>query len=235
MVILFHWKWKLSRSVVSGSLWSHGLQPTRILSPWDFPGKNTGVGCHFLLQGIFLTQGLNPGLPHCRQMLYRETPLDSHKSRLYKKNCMPGKVLSWLLQQSIAQQSLLELGYLCWELLLPPQEQWVSPRWCSSPWIKCLLSSLLFVVNSWAIHFQMFKLDVEKAEEPEIKLPKSFRSLKEQESSRKTFTSALLTKGFMLKPLCESQKTMENSSRNGNTRPPDLPPEKSVWRLRSNS
>ena len=37
----------------------------------DSPSKNTGVGCHALLQGIFLTQGLNPGLPHCRQMLYR--------------------------------------------------------------------------------------------------------------------------------------------------------------------
>ena len=36
-------------------------------SPWDSPGKNTGVGCHFLLQGIFPTQGLNSGLPHCRQ------------------------------------------------------------------------------------------------------------------------------------------------------------------------
>ena len=33
---------------------------------WDFPDKHTGVGCHFLLQGIFQTQGLNPGLPHCR-------------------------------------------------------------------------------------------------------------------------------------------------------------------------
>ena len=41
-----------------------------LLSPWNFPGKNTGVGCHFLLQRIFLTQGLNPGLPHCRQTLY---------------------------------------------------------------------------------------------------------------------------------------------------------------------
>ena len=40
-------------------------------SPWDSPGKNTGVGCHFLLQGIFPTQGSNPGLPHCRQTLYR--------------------------------------------------------------------------------------------------------------------------------------------------------------------
>ena len=38
--------------------------PIRLLSPWDFPGKNTGVGCHFPLQGIFLTQGLNPCLLH---------------------------------------------------------------------------------------------------------------------------------------------------------------------------
>ena len=37
---------------------------------WDFPGKNTGMGCHFLLQEIFLTQGLNPGLTHGRQTLY---------------------------------------------------------------------------------------------------------------------------------------------------------------------
>ena len=42
----------------------------RLLFPWDCPGKNTGVGCHFLLQGIFPTQGSNPGLPHCRQTLY---------------------------------------------------------------------------------------------------------------------------------------------------------------------
>ena len=38
-------KWKWSRSVVSDSLWPHGLQPTRLLHPWDFPGKSTGVGC----------------------------------------------------------------------------------------------------------------------------------------------------------------------------------------------
>ena len=36
----------------------------------DSPGQNSGVGCHFLLQGIFPTQGWNPGLPHCRQILY---------------------------------------------------------------------------------------------------------------------------------------------------------------------
>ena len=44
--------------------------PGRLLYPWDSPGKNTGVGCHFLLQGIFPTQGLNPFLLHCRWILY---------------------------------------------------------------------------------------------------------------------------------------------------------------------
>ena len=41
-----------------------------VLCPWDFPGENTGVGCHFLLQGIFLTQGLNLGLLHWQGILY---------------------------------------------------------------------------------------------------------------------------------------------------------------------
>ena len=56
--------WACARmpSIVSDSLRSHGLQPARLLCPWDSLGQNTGVGCHFLLQGIFLTQRLNPGL-----------------------------------------------------------------------------------------------------------------------------------------------------------------------------
>ena len=56
----------------------------------------------------------------------------------------------------------------------------------------------------WTVNFQMFKLDLEKAEEPEIKLPTSVRSSKKQDSSRETSTSALLT---MPKPLCGSQQT----------------------------
>ena len=55
---------------VSNSLRPHGLQPARLLCPWDTPGKNTGVGCLFLLQGIFLTQGSSPCLLHRRQILY---------------------------------------------------------------------------------------------------------------------------------------------------------------------
>ena len=46
------------------SVVSNSLEPSRFLFPWDSPGKNTGVGCHFLLQGIFLTQGSNLHLLH---------------------------------------------------------------------------------------------------------------------------------------------------------------------------
>ena len=52
----------LGRSVASDSLPPFGLQPARLLCPWDFSGKNTGVGCHVLLQGIFPTRGSNSSL-----------------------------------------------------------------------------------------------------------------------------------------------------------------------------
>ena len=51
----------------------------RLLCSWNFPGNSPGVDCHFLLQGIFPTQGSNPGLPHCRQMLYCLSQKDSLK------------------------------------------------------------------------------------------------------------------------------------------------------------
>ena len=60
----------LACSVMSGSLQPHALWPTRLFYPWDFPGKNTGVDCHFLLQGIFPTQGSNLHLLCCRWVLY---------------------------------------------------------------------------------------------------------------------------------------------------------------------
>ena len=83
------------------------------------------------------------------------------------------------------------------------------------------------------MNFQMFKLTLEKAEELEIKLPTSVGSLEKHESSRKTSTSAILT---MPKPLTVWITTnCENSERDGNTRPPDLPLEKYVCRSGSNS
>ena len=63
-------------SVMSFSLRSHGLEPTRLLCLWNFPGKHTGVGCHFLLQGIFLTQGLNPIVLHLLHQLADSLPLN---------------------------------------------------------------------------------------------------------------------------------------------------------------
>ena len=76
------WKCKWSHSVVSDSI-DCSLPLTvayRLLHPWDFPGKSTRVGCHFLLQGIFPTQGSNLGLPPCRQMLY---PLSHQGSPIF--------------------------------------------------------------------------------------------------------------------------------------------------------
>ena len=79
----------------------------------------------------------------------------------------------------------------------------------------------------------MFKLDLEKTEKPEIKFPTSLGSSKKQESSRKTSISAVLT---MPKPLTVCITiTVENSERDGNTRPPDLPLEKPICRKGSNS
>ena len=64
-----------SCSVLSDSLQLHGLY-----RPWNSPGQDTGVGSLSLLQGIFPTQGSNPGVPHCRRILYQL----SHEGRLWK-------------------------------------------------------------------------------------------------------------------------------------------------------
>ena len=80
LILIIQTKWKLVKrkegcecvrcTVMSDSLKPHELGPTRLICPWEFPGKNTGVGCHSLLQGIVLTQGSNRSLLHCRWILY---------------------------------------------------------------------------------------------------------------------------------------------------------------------
>ena len=75
------WCWpKVNRlPAISSAKWKRKLlshawlfvTPWRLYSPWNSPGQNTGVESHSLLQGIFLIQGSNPGLPHCRQILYQ--------------------------------------------------------------------------------------------------------------------------------------------------------------------
>ena len=85
-----------SHYVVSDSLQPHGLKPTRLLCPWHFPAKNTGVGCHFFHQGIFLTQAspdlaggflplAPPGKPHIILKI-SESKLCSGDREKYKLN-----------------------------------------------------------------------------------------------------------------------------------------------------
>ena len=62
-------------SVASNSLRPHRLQPARLLCPWDFPGKNTGGGCNFLLQEIFPVQGLKPSLSYLLHWQADSSPL----------------------------------------------------------------------------------------------------------------------------------------------------------------
>ena len=84
----------------------------------------------------------------------------------------------------------------------------------------------------WTVKFQMFKLDSEKAEEPEIKL-----HLLHPRKSKRVPEKHLLLLYWLCQSLwlCGSQQTAENSSRDGKTKPPYLPPEKSICRSKSNS
>ena len=124
----------LSYSVVFDSL---QLPGTSVLG--DSPGKTTGLGCHFLLEGIFLTQGLNPGLWHCRQILY----CLSHQGSLLLPLCVPLNFFSsnlplhlwctwihstqqvfeptiWMIRQSVCCLSL--------ERIFGEQRLWYRPR-----------------------------------------------------------------------------------------------------------
>ena len=80
---IYFWSAGDSHSV-SDSLRPSGLKPTRHLCPWTFSSKNTGVGCHALLKGLFHTQQLNPGLLHCKYILYhlshQGSPVSNFKS-----------------------------------------------------------------------------------------------------------------------------------------------------------
>ena len=105
-------KWCESYSLVSGSLWPHGLY-----SPWNSPGQNTGVGSLSLLQGIFPTQGLNPGLLHCRRILYqlshREAPLFVYSRHLSEVNAQSGAVSLAMLEASFLLHWVRRGNKLC--------------------------------------------------------------------------------------------------------------------------
>ena len=124
-----------SHSIVSDSLQSHGLY-----SPWNSPGQNTGVGSLSLLQEIFPTQGSNPVLPHCRQILYQMShqgsprilewvayPFSSGSSQYRNRtrvSCNAGRFFTnWAIREAherytIFKRKTVGCGYLLMEWLL---------------------------------------------------------------------------------------------------------------------
>ena len=108
-------------SVVSDSLWLDGLQPARLLCPWDSPGKNTGVGCHALLQGIFQTQGSNLSflpLLHCRRILYHWVTKEAPVKRDEWKEFALGSTDFWYCCVFQPLPPLLEVSWLSYICLL---------------------------------------------------------------------------------------------------------------------
>ena len=81
---------RLNHVWLCATQWTAALQ-----APWDSPGKNTGVGCHTLLQGIFPTVGLSLGLPHCGQILYCLSYLGLF-SMWTENRGLPKPSLSWI-------------------------------------------------------------------------------------------------------------------------------------------
>ena len=76
----------------------HGLYPIGLLCPWDFPGKNTGVGCNFLLQGILPTLGSNLGLLHCRQTFLPSEPPGKPSVSIYFELKVNLTILKFLIK-----------------------------------------------------------------------------------------------------------------------------------------
>ena len=125
--LLFQQSESERRSVVSDSLWTHGLY-----DPWNSPGQNTGVGSLSLLQGILPTQGSNPGLPHCGQILYQLShnggprilewiayPSSSGYSRPRNQtvvSCIAGRFFTnWAISEALLFEQI------CIKRLLPPR------------------------------------------------------------------------------------------------------------------
>ena len=89
---------------MSDSLQPHGH------SPWNSPGQNTGVGGHFLLQGIFPTQGSKPGLSRCRQTLYRLSHEESPQSGFNWYSTLGGLTLKLEFIWSLPEEVFLSLA-----------------------------------------------------------------------------------------------------------------------------
>ena len=112
-----------SCSIMSDSLWSLGLLPTRLLRPWNFPGKSTEVDCHFLLQGIFLTQG------QTQVSCIAGSALPSESSGIYTYVYIVYiSIGHWLTQIKVPSSSWC-FCFICFEFALPGSWNLIPCNW----------------------------------------------------------------------------------------------------------
>ena len=146
-------------------MWHCGLQPTRLLCSWYFPGKNTGVGCHFLLQEIFLTQGINLCLLHCRCILYhwatREAHINSgfiekfqgkeYKSHIQNSNRMSIKdYYTWVV--------LFDLD-ITWLIVIKYEQYWyLLTTLCITLWVRKKLRGACFIAKVMWLDLRVLSL-----------------------------------------------------------------------------
>ena len=116
---------RLGHSVQSNSLWPLGLQPARLLYPWNSLVKNTRVGSHSLLQGVCLTQGSIPSLLHCRQVLYRLSHQGSPSKEVIQKIMDVG--LPWCLSRKESSCQCRSRGFDPWPGRIPQAVEQLSP------------------------------------------------------------------------------------------------------------
>ena len=115
-------KWKWSRSVVSDSLRLHGLQLTRLLCPWDFPGKSTGVGCHHLLRYLLLENDLKVTVHSDTKMVGDCSVLMRRRLSGKAKECLGGALLFPTSQHS----PFLDMG--TWRSILSKVDYYRASR-----------------------------------------------------------------------------------------------------------
>ena len=148
---------------MSDSLQLLRLKPSRLLWPWDFPGKNTGVGCHFLLQGILLTLGYNLCLLDCRKTLdhWAIKALNLVFLNSESQFHFPDTTLPDPLKTQMSINGLVTLRLLYWlhqSLWLCGSQQtgkffkrWEYQTTWPAPWEICM-----------QVHKQQLKLDTEQ-------------------------------------------------------------------------
>ena len=145
------------RRVISDSQRPYGLQPTRLLCPWNFPGENTGVGYHFLLQEIFPTQGSNRHLLHCRWILY-------HWARGHAQSYWWSEVKSlshvrlFATPWTVAYQAPPSMGFSrqeCWTGLPTHKCYQIWVQFAVSLWWRSWVSWLLWGSNTPAAIWEL--------------------------------------------------------------------------------